>query len=205
MLDRVRTRKASHTNVSVAGSVWKSWLKLMCVQLSVSARYIPLVLVSSLSDYKRSFVYSYYRIFAKLYTFSLGFATVRVANSTWTKAHLDSLLASSNPSTPDPVNTILYPPCDTTSLTSLPISESGREPRTIVSLAQFRPEKDHPAQLQALKELLDRRPEWKEGHGRAKLVMIGSCRDGGDEVRVEGLRKKAREFGIEVGRSGFDL
>ena len=48
---------------------------------------------------------------------------------------------------------IVYPPCDTTEHRQLGVN-TPRE-RTIVSVGQFRPEKDHMKQLCVLRKLLD--------------------------------------------------
>ena len=48
---------------------------------------------------------------------------------------------------------ILYPPCDTIEHQAIPINKP-RE-RFILSLGQFRPEKDHVKQLYILRKLLD--------------------------------------------------
>jgi alpha-1,2-mannosyltransferase len=50
-----------------------------------------------------------------------------MVNSTWTKGHIDQLWGINSK--------IVYPPCDTSSLTKIPLE--GRQ-RIIVSIAQFR-------------------------------------------------------------------
>lgn len=66
-----------------------------------------------------------------------------------------------------------------------------------MSLAQFRPEKDHKKQLEALAILLKEHPEMGEGEG-VNLVMMGGVRDESDKQRLEGLKKLAAELSIEV-------
>jgi alpha-1,2-mannosyltransferase len=91
----------------------------------------------------------------------------------------------------------------------------------LISLAQFRPEKDQAKQLRALAILFERYPRWqdvqvnsgdkketkvqtgieKAGSGLnkgVKLVLMGSCRDEADERRIDGLRRLAVDLGIEV-------
>ncbi|CED83419.1 Glycosyltransferase [Phaffia rhodozyma] len=168
MLERVRTRQATHTNTHVASSSIRSNLKLI-----------------------------YYRFFALLYTFALGLVGpqgVIWANSTWTKDHLVKLLGEGNDVK------ILYPPCETGALSALELDPggNGQRERVILSLAQFRPEKDHPMQLHALAELFARKPNWKEkGKDQVKLVMVGSVRDEGDERRVQGLRELAQKLDLQ--------
>lgn len=67
-----------------------------------------------------------------------------------------------------------------------------------MSLAQFRPEKDHKKQLEAFAILLKEHPEMREGEEGVKLVMMGGVRDEGDQQRLEGLKKLATELNIEV-------
>ncbi|GEM10256.1 mannosyltransferase [Rhodotorula toruloides] len=96
---------------------------------------------------------------------------------------------------------LLYPPCDTLHLSSLPLSTSSRigtsNPILIFSLAQFRPEKEHSTQLRALASLLSSPtlpPSLKE---RIKLVCAGSVRNEVDAKRVEALRALAGKLGVE--------
>jgi glycosyltransferase involved in cell wall biosynthesis len=52
---------------------------------------------------------------------------------------------------------IVYPPCNTTALQALPLnSRSAPRQRLVVSVSQFRPEKDHPLQLHAFAEFKKR-------------------------------------------------
>jgi alpha-1,2-mannosyltransferase len=54
----------------------------------------------------------------------------------------------------------------------------------VVSVAQFRPEKNHALQVEAIQVLLDKYPEHR---GYISLVMIGGSRNAGDEARVAAL------------------
>ncbi|KDE06840.1 hypothetical protein MVLG_02876 [Microbotryum lychnidis-dioicae p1A1 Lamole] len=87
---------------------------------------------------------------------------------------------------------IVYPPCDTISLSSLPLEP--REPHMILSLAQFRPEKDHPVQLETLSHLFQLDPCLRS---TIKLIMAGSVRHTSDQERVETLRDLAKKLGAE--------
>lgn len=126
----------------------------------------------------------YYRLFAKAYAWALRMADVLVANGTWTQRHLDTLVGRQGVMT-------VYPPCDTRSLESFPLSD--RKP-ILVSLAQFRPEKEHATQLRTLRALFERRPELRSSGVR--LVLMGSSRNSADEARVTSLRQLAVELGI---------
>nr|CAG8530048.1 4876_t:CDS:10 [Entrophospora candida] len=121
----------------------------------------------------------YYKIFAYLYSLSGSYADIVMVNSTWTKGHIDQLWGVNG--------NIIYPPCDTDSLSKLPLD--GRE-RIIVSIAQFRPEKDHELQLKSLHCLLRDHQDFREGSGKVKLVLIGSSRNLADESRIEALKEK---------------
>ena len=153
----------------------------------------------------------YYRIFMFFYAFSLRKASFLMVNSSWTKAHIDSILYHDNgllnvlsylpplvflrPSLAalKPAE-IVYPPCDTRELAKLPLEGRGR---MIVSLAQFRPEKDHRTQLLALSSLLESHPEYRSPP--IKMVLIGGSRNAGDAERVTQLRKLAKDIQVEVG------
>jgi alpha-1,2-mannosyltransferase len=147
------------------------------------------------------------------YSFSLRKASFLMVNSSWTKAHIDSILFHDNgflniltylppliflrPSlaTLKPAE-IAYPPCDTRELAELPLGGRGR---IIVSLAQFRPEKDHRAQLLALSALLESHPEYRSPP--IKMVLMGGSRNAEDAERVEQLRALSKDLNIEVGRT----
>ncbi|KAF7798297.1 hypothetical protein EIP86_009517 [Pleurotus ostreatoroseus] len=187
MLERVKTRKAWHTNSD-----------------SISS--------SSLLSQGKLF---YYRVFMYYYAFSLRQASFLMVNSSWTKNHVDSILKHtdilldfvnlftplvfyrslrSSHDAPKSAR-IVYPPCDTREMAQF--SLKSRE-RVILSLAQFRPEKDHKAQLQAFHRFLQTYPEYEAGkEGSVKLVLIGGSRNAEDAARVDELRALAKELKIE--------
>ncbi|KZT39934.1 mannosyltransferase [Sistotremastrum suecicum HHB10207 ss-3] len=184
MLKRVRTRTAGHTNSgSISSSKLLSSVKLL-----------------------------YYRLFMFCYSRSLRKASFLMVNSTWTKNHVDAVLHHKDPllsvfAAPllyllpaDGQNwelsdcSIVYPPCDTSAI--VPFKLEGRS-RMIVSIAQFRPEKDHPAQLRAFAALLKSYPEYRDLRHVVRLVLIGSVRNHEDEARVAALRRQATDLGIE--------
>lgn len=116
-----------------------------------------------------------------------------VVNGSWTQAHINSFLSSSSQAS------IVYPPCDTKSLCSLPLET--RLSSSVVSLAQFRPEKEQTLQVKMLKALFDLDGDYRSGSGGKKkviLTLMGSCRNQGDEDRIAGLKNLSRELGIEV-------
>lgn len=146
-----------------------------------------------------------------------------MVNSSWTQAHINNLLGICTPSVRsdrsrgpnqdkgtylrsstsstkasskiwDASTHIVYPPCDTASLSALPLEP--RE-RLILSVAQFRPEKEHLTQLLALAAFAQQQRSIS-GSPSIKLIMAGSVRNDGDEARVAGLRNSAKRLGITV-------
>ncbi|KAG9037043.1 asparagine-linked glycosylation protein [Tulasnella sp. JGI-2019a] len=177
MLQRVKDRKAGHTNTGdVTGSRWKSKVKLV-----------------------------YYHIFAFLYSFSLLQADKLVVNSSWTKNHVDSLLEtarnrrnrflrSRSPPSSHGVQ-VVYPACNMDKLRVFP---TEKRERIILSVAQFRPEKEHAVQIRALKLLLDAQPNLLSGVDHSvRLVLIGGCRTEEDEKRVEDLKGLVNQLGVQ--------
>ncbi|CAH9067873.1 unnamed protein product [Cuscuta europaea] len=64
----------------------------------------------------------------------------------------------------------------------------------IISVAQFRPEKAHPLQLEALALAIKK----LEAHlPRPKLQLVGSCRNEADENRLQNLKGMAKKLNIE--------
>jgi len=86
---------------------------------------------------------------------------------------------------------IVYPPCDTDSLRKLDLKD--RE-NLILSIGQFRPEKDHALQIKAFAKMLtlDCHNELKD----VKLILVGSCRGKADEGRVKDLRDLAELLNV---------
>ncbi|KAG8959236.1 asparagine-linked glycosylation protein [Tulasnella sp. 419] len=176
MLERVQSRKAGHTNTGeVASSRWKSTAKLI-----------------------------YYHIFAQMYSACLSRADTIVVNSSWTKNHIDHLLTTGkfnslvrSPKSPAASSEgvrIVYPPCDVTNLEQF--SPENRE-MIVLSIAQFRPEKEHSKQIAAMHLFLEANPKYRSGEKVVRLVLVGSSRDAGDEARIEELRKQASSLGIQ--------
>lgn len=74
----------------------------------------------------------------------------------------------------------------------------------MLSVGQFRPEKDHPLQIRAFARFLRAQGQTtKTGGGKGKgtavkLVLLGSCRGPEDKARVAALQRLVAEEGIEV-------
>jgi alpha-1,2-mannosyltransferase len=165
MLDRVSNRTESFNNPSVvAKSPALSSLKL-----------------------------AYYRMFAKLYSRVGRSSDAVMVNSSWTENHIKSLWRI-----PDRIFKV-YPPCDVEDFKKIPIQDEAAttaedRPVRIVSVAQFRPEKDHALQLRALSKLRDivNVDQWR----KIKLVLVGSVRNEDDEERVRVLKGLNKELDL---------
>ncbi|KAJ3518162.1 hypothetical protein NLJ89_g20 [Agrocybe chaxingu] len=186
MLARVRSRKEWHTNT---GSISSS----------------PILSSGKLF---------YYRLFMFYYALSLRKASFLMVNSSWTKNHVDSIIQHSDflldavhllpplvllkllTSRNAPLRArIVYPPCDTREMAKFPLTPRKR---IILSVAQFRPEKDHRTQLYAFQRLLHDHPEYaQQGDRHVQLVLVGGSRNEGDSRRVEELRQLARTLSID--------
>ena len=136
----------------------------------------------------------YYKVFALIYSVVGSFAHIVMVNSSWTKGHIDSLWGIKS--------AVVYPPCDTEAFKDFLLQ--GRE-RIVVSVAQFRPEKGHGLQLEAIAHLLKDHPEYRQAMKGVtpnakgvQLVMVGSARNAGDEARIQQLKDKSIELGISV-------
>jgi len=117
----------------------------------------------------------YYSLFACAYAFVGSLCCLVMVNSTWTQEHIASLWRGAAGRIH-----VVFPPCDTESLKNLPLD---RLRPIIVSIGQFRPEKDHTLQIRSFELLRKKYPKWDA----AKLVLIGSCRGKDDEKRVQEL------------------
>lgn len=128
----------------------------------------------------------YYKGFAQIYKLTGKCLDVTMANSSWTRNHIHEIWNV-------PVTTV-YPPCNTSNLTKLNLSD--RDSNLIISMAQFRPEKNHKLQISAFSILLARLQE--EGVQKMPtLVIIGSCRNEGDRKRVEELVQMCNDLSIQ--------
>jgi len=132
----------------------------------------------------------YYMISKKLYS-SVGLYTDSVmTNSTWTYNHIKNLW-----DVPEKT-TIVYPPCDTSYLSTFDIN--NKRERQIMSLAQFRPEKAHHVQIEAYAKLLEKHPEYRNDPTKlTKMILIGGCRNENDEKIVENLKSLIKKYDLE--------
>jgi alpha-1,2-mannosyltransferase len=130
----------------------------------------------------------YYHIFAFLYGVAGGwFTDVIMVNSTWTGNHIRSIWKTRKDVQ------VVYPPCDTTRLQQMDI-EAKRQ-RVVISIAQYRPEKDHQRQIEAFRILRQERDDRKKFQD-VRLVIIGSCRNSDDEALADWLETYAKDKGV---------
>lgn len=94
-----------------------------------------------------------------------------MVNSTWTEEHINELWQR-------PLSTHrVYPPCGVDDLKSIPRPCTEHGPNDlikIISIGQFRPEKNHPLQLRAMYELRQLIPEsvWDRVSG---ITSVPDC------------------------------
>ncbi|XP_003743182.1 GDP-Man:Man(3)GlcNAc(2)-PP-Dol alpha-1,2-mannosyltransferase [Galendromus occidentalis] len=124
----------------------------------------------------------YYKCFAVLYGFIGNVCgDVTMVNSSWTYGHIREIWGVECH--------LVFPPCSVEDFQQLESEANPEREFRIVSLAQFRPEKDHMLQLKSLKILQKHLSEAQ--FGKVKLVLCGSCRDHEDEQRIEDLKIQA--------------
>lgn len=129
----------------------------------------------------------YYTIFSWLYGIVGSCAHLVMANSSWTRAHIDKLWGI-----PDRIYRV-YPPCDTSGLQVLPLERPAIPPK-FISVAQFRPEKAHSLQLEAFALVIK---NLDSGLPMPKLQFVGSCRNEADEMRLQKLKDQAVELKVD--------
>ncbi|XP_010275119.1 PREDICTED: GDP-Man:Man(3)GlcNAc(2)-PP-Dol alpha-1,2-mannosyltransferase [Nelumbo nucifera] len=128
----------------------------------------------------------YYAFFSWMYGIVGSCADVAMVNSSWTQSHIEKLWKIPTRTTR------VYPPCDTSSLQVLPLERSVEVP-ILISVAQFRPEKNQLLQLEAFSIAIRK---MDADLPRPRLQFVGSCRNKGDEERLQKLRDKAVELQV---------
>lgn len=133
----------------------------------------------------------YYKAFALLYGVSGAFANVVMVNSSWTARHIEQLWWRWR----EPL--LVYPPVDTVDLQQLPLDRRLKH-LFLVSVQQFRPEKNIGLQLQAYAQARRRAGNDKDGYAVrvSRLKIIGGQRNSDDAAVLSALQEQARELGI---------
>ncbi|OVA02736.1 Glycosyl transferase [Macleaya cordata] len=129
----------------------------------------------------------HYIFFSWMYGFVGSCAHLAMVNSSWTQAHIVKLWRIPNRTKR------IYPACDTSGLQVLPLERPVNTP-TIISVAQFRPEKAHTLQLEAFSVAIRK---LDPDSPRPKLQFVGSCRNKEDDERLQKLKDKAIELKVE--------
>jgi alpha-1,2-mannosyltransferase len=140
----------------------------------------------------------YWRLFSRLYSSMGSTIDVVMTNSTWTQNHIQQLwgpLRQKKARSRDIA--VVYPPVAVRELEQeVEVSAASEKLRnkSLVYIAQFRPEKNHQLILQAFAEFVRTgTPAAKE----ARLILIGSVRDDSDSKRVYKLRLLVNELHIK--------
>ncbi|KFM24507.1 GDP-Man:Man(3)GlcNAc(2)-PP-Dol alpha-1,2-mannosyltransferase [Auxenochlorella protothecoides] len=137
---------------------------------------------------------AYYGALAAAYSLCGLCAHTVMVNSSWTKRHISLLWLGHR----DPF--LVYPPCNTEALQELPLSRRLKR-LYIVSVSQFRPEKQHALQLRAFARARRDAERLESDAGdavlAARLELVGGCRNAEDAARIEELKALARELGLE--------
>jgi alpha-1,2-mannosyltransferase len=130
--------------------------------------------------------YAYYVAFCAAYRLAGAFARAVAVNSSWTRNHIEQLWRCK------PV--VVFPPCDVREFAR---AAAPRRRRAVVSLGQFRPEKDHRLQIAAMALLAARRRQrGLPDDSLPPLLVFGSCRDSEDQALLDGLRAFAHAQGV---------
>ncbi|KAL2828722.1 hypothetical protein BDW59DRAFT_43168 [Aspergillus cavernicola] len=151
----------------------------------------------------------YWLAFARLYGWVGSHVDVVMCNSSWTSAHIRSIWGpsrhnplSSSQSIPykDPI--VVFPPTAVSDIQSTipvtPKTETTRTP-TILYIAQFRPEKNHPLIFRSFARFLEghRTQQKQQGDPQPHLILIGTVRPSSpDETHIYNLRLLAHELRI---------
>lgn len=126
----------------------------------------------------------YYRLLSKIYSSCGKCCDLAFTNSTWTHGHIMRSWKDCQ------MTRIVYPPCDLSPFISRISLQRDNSDLKILSLAQFRPEKNHKLQLDIAALVLKQIP-------RAEFIFIGGCRGSEDESRVNDLKEYAKKIGIQ--------
>jgi alpha-1,2-mannosyltransferase len=146
------------------------------------------------SSWRTALKLVYYVWFAVIYGIVGSCASLVWVNSTWTQQHIQSLWLWA--ARWKQCIHILYPPCPTSKAT---LSSKTRE-TIVLSIGQFRPEKDHMLQLESFEKLLEKYPQYrqrKDDKAALQLVLLGSCRGKEDQERLQRLQDWVKEHRLQ--------
>ncbi|XP_040434394.1 GDP-Man:Man(3)GlcNAc(2)-PP-Dol alpha-1,2-mannosyltransferase-like [Falco naumanni] len=130
----------------------------------------------------------YYYFFAFMYGLVGSCSDVIMVNSSWALNHILSLWIAGA------CTCVVHLLCDVQTFLDIPLEKKSTSEYSIVSVSQFRPEKDHPLQIRAFAKLLEEKRLGQQPS--LKLVLIGGCRNQQDEERVNNLKHLCDELGV---------
>ncbi|KAL7288405.1 hypothetical protein TKK_0017494 [Trichogramma kaykai] len=162
----------------------------MCNQVSNGSVSVTNCELIAKNPFLSTLKLGYYKGIAFLYSLAGCSADIVMVNSSWTQAHINSIWNC-------PKRThLLYPPCDVAKLIELPLvsDDIKNQEIRIVSVSQFRPEKNHNLMIQVmekLKSIVD-----DETWSKIRLILVGSCRNQVDEVNVNKLKNFAKKVDV---------
>ncbi|MCJ1403483.1 asparagine-linked glycosylation protein [Xylographa trunciseda] len=146
----------------------------------------------------------YWHLFAHLYGWTGGNIDVVMTNSSWTRGHIQSLWGPSRSKLGKRREIeVVFPPVSVEDIEkAVDVSEASerKRERTILYIAQFRPEKNHELVVNAFAEFLKNSQERSKGVvSKTRLVLLGSLRDDNKEDlrRVAQLRQLIQRLNIE--------
>jgi len=144
----------------------------------------------------------YWLAFARLYGWVGSKVDVAICNSSWTSGHIKAIWGPWRKKGDSKQPVVIFPPTAVSEIErSIEVNASTEQlrERTILYIAQFRPEKNHPLVLRAFARLLSENSKNPVSAAQSipKLILIGSVRHSSpDETRVYNLRLLARELHI---------
>jgi len=147
--------------------------------------------LTTTNPFKGFINYMYVSFLTRLYSWmGRTGSDVVIVNSTWTEENINMLWHC-------PAKTYkVFPPCGVEYFSKLNPLEGAPDPIIkIVSLSQFRSEKDHPLQIRILYQLREllREHEWN----RVRLVVMGSCRHPEEFARVKDMEDLCKHLSVE--------
>ena len=131
----------------------------------------------------RSLKIFYYKKLCDFYSFCGKFCDLAFTNSSWTHGHINRIWTGcSNVK-------LVFPPCDLNPFTSRTLNRKESKKIQVLSLAQFRPEKNHRLQLEIAARVLKDRSD-------IEFILIGGSRGAEDELFINQLEEYAKQLGI---------
>nr|XP_002129496.1 GDP-Man:Man(3)GlcNAc(2)-PP-Dol alpha-1,2-mannosyltransferase-like [Ciona intestinalis] len=138
----------------------------------------------------------YYRAFAFMYGVAGRCSEAVLTNSSWTLNHINQIWKCQQ------ITSIVFPPCDISGFLEIPLTrkptqdilgEKYEGKLIVLSIAQFRPEKNHSLQVESFHKFLS----ICEDPSKHLLLMVGGCRNEGDESRVAELKSLISKLNLQ--------